>query len=139
MLAPMASFLADEAWEAAGETGSVHQENFLPRLNVPLVDLAALFELRDKVFLALEAGRKEGLFTTNGTAKVELCSEVLLPEAEMKEFLGVHDLYLNTGPFKVAATASSLEKCPRCWNHAPNVSPVCVRCAMAVDGSGEGR
>ncbi len=150
LLAPILAFTADEAWEHAGNSDSVHEQDF------PTADPAfdkgytAIFDrlqqLKSTIQIAIEARIKEKAFTKNNEASVTL----VLPEGEQetvldllndadfaKEFFIVSELKLSNG----AELSALVEKtqypmCPRCRRYEPavNVDCLCARCAAVMQG-----
>ncbi|MFN0125698.1 MAG: isoleucine--tRNA ligase [Verrucomicrobiales bacterium] len=154
LFAPILAFTADEAWENAGHTDSVHLEDFPDpdpafetATSTPVVD--ALLLARESIQREVEKLRQAKLVGSNNEAAVTLhipadhrLASLLDDAATVAEFLIVSDLTLVPaaagGELRVQAALTSLPKCERCWRHLPNVGtcaahPVlCRRCAEVV-------
>ena len=158
MLAPVATFLAEDVWRAlpgGGGTDSVLLTDF-PAPAAEWIDdaLAARFErllaVRSAVTKALEAERQAGNIGHSLEARVALAAPRELAEllrgneAFLAELFIVSQVTLEPGPLPespllpglgIAVAAASGEKCTRCWNYRLDVSSVaafpgaCGRCA----------
>jgi isoleucyl-tRNA synthetase len=151
LLAPVLAFTADEAWEAAGQAGSVHEQDF------PVPDpgfagsgaseaIAQLQGVRDVLQQEIDRARKEKLIGSNLEAAAVLtvpeghgAAAVLADLETAKEFLIVSDLTVARGEaFGVLVRRTACEKCARCWRHLPDVGQhaghplLCGRCAGAL-------
>ncbi|MES2707767.1 MAG: isoleucine--tRNA ligase [Verrucomicrobiota bacterium] len=149
LLAPILAFTADEAWEFAGNTDSVHEQDF------PVPDpafagtaatdrIAELQKLRDVIFQEVDKARKEKLIGSNLEASVSLtvpadspAAAALADGAEASEFFILSDFKFEAKSGAVpAATVSrtSNGKCLRCWRHLPDIGvnpahpQLCGRC-----------
>jgi isoleucyl-tRNA synthetase len=159
LVAPILSFTADEVWEylpkIAGREVSVHLAQF-PKPEEIFADTSApllekwkmIFNLRDKVMLALEEARKEKRIGKGLEANVEIrySGELLNEftvlreyEESLKEILNVSKVTLIDDPSnEIKAIPASGSKCARCWNFMPEVSHygiwenVCTRCHGAL-------
>jgi isoleucyl-tRNA synthetase len=134
LLAPILAFTADEAWEHAGHTGSVHTAVF-PEPDASLRDEAAekRFEqwlsLRAVIAQALEPARQQKLIGNAQEAEVQLEiseDEVLTGirgfEEELEEVLILSHLEISKGAATVARVQRNHNpKCSRCWRHKPSV------------------
>ena len=145
LLAPILAYTAEEAWEHAGHTDSVHEQDF-PTAD-PAFDagLTAIFDrlqqIKSVIQVAIEAQVKAKAFNKNNEAVVTLtlpqdeAAEVvaLLEDAEFaKTFFIVSGLNVVRGA-ELAATAekTSHGMCPRCRRYEPAVNEegLCERCA----------
>ncbi len=151
LLAPVLAYTADEAWEFAGRTGSVHLETF-PERDEALADAAleahfeTLLSLRAIIAQAIEPARKQKLIgnaleaaVTLSIAEPELLKKLQGNEAELEEFFIVSKLTLAAGSETVASLVpTSDKKCARCWRHKlsvgvnPDHPELCDRCAAVV-------
>jgi isoleucyl-tRNA synthetase len=145
------AFTADEAWEAAGQAGSVHEQDF------PVPDpafagsgaseaIGQLQGVRDVLQQEIDRARKEKLIGSNLEAAAVLtvpeghgAAAVLTDLETAKEFLIVSDLVVERGgAFGVEVRRTSCGKCARCWRHLPDVGQhaghplLCGRCAAAL-------
>jgi len=145
ILAPILVFTADEAWEHAGNEGSIHEQDF------PVVDadfstgeatqlVNGLLEIRAVIQTSIEVQVQAKAFNKNNEADVALtlpadhpCYEVLQDGEFVKEFFIVAGLTVLAGD-EVSATAKATEHCmcPRCRRYEPVVSDVCQRCTDVV-------
>lgn len=145
LMAPILVFTADEAWEHAGNEGSVHEQDFpvtdpeyASGESIQLVD--SLLEVRAVIQTAIEEQVQAKSFNKNNEADVTLtlpadhpCREVLADRALVTEFFIVAGLKLETGDV-LAATAKATEHsmCPRCRRYEPLVSDICQRCSAVI-------
>ncbi len=148
LLAPILSFTADEAWQHAGNSDSVHEQLF-PEPD-PAYDKGytsifnRLQQLKSCIQISIEAQVKAKVFNKNNEASVTL----ILPEGEnetvvellndadfAKEFFIVSELRVVSGE-QLAATAekSPYTMCPRCRRYEPAVNEegLCARCAAVM-------
>ncbi len=141
LLSPILVFTADEAWEHAGNEGSVHETEF------PVVDpefsggesiaqVDRLLELRAVIQTAIEEQVQAKAFNKNNEADVTLtlpadhpCRSMLDDREFVTEFFILAGLTVVDGD-EVSATAKATEHsmCPRCRRYEPLVSDVCQRC-----------
>jgi isoleucyl-tRNA synthetase len=158
MLAPIATFLADDVWRAlpgGGGTDSVLLTDF-PEPPAEWADdaLAARFErllaVRSAVTKALEAERQAGHIGHSLEARVALAAPPELAELLagnelfLAELFIVSQVTLEDGPLPespllpglgIAVSPASGEKCGRCWTYRRDVGSVaafpgaCGRCA----------
>jgi isoleucyl-tRNA synthetase len=147
LLAPVLSFTADEAWEYAGKTESVHLELF-PEPEAAYAGTAAsdpiaqLSRLRDLAQVAIDAAVKADEFKKRESASVVFHlpagdpARALLEgaRAEALEFLMISDFGLaDGGEAKATVSATSHAECPRCRRSLPLVaSGLCQRCNDVV-------
>jgi isoleucyl-tRNA synthetase len=154
LLAPILVFTADEAWEFAGRTTSIHLESF-PEPDATLRDEALeahfdqLLELRGVIAQSVEAARAENLIgnALEGAVALQIADEPLFKqlqsrEAELEELFILSDLTLiasDETSARVVRTART--KCARCWRHRESVGEnaahpeLCDRCAEVVSAS----
>ena len=153
LLAPILAFTADEAWEFAGHTESVHAQNFpkpdpefAEALATPKIE--ALLSLRADIQQEIEKARQEKLIGSNLEGRVEVTLSKGHPVASigesqdtLSEFLIVSDLSItegDTGKTTVTVTRTDHEKCERCWRFLPDIGrneahpTLCGRCTEVV-------
>lgn len=145
LLAPILAYTCEEAWEHAGNEGSVHEQDF-PTAD-PAFDkgYSAIFkrlqEFKSCIQIAIEAQIKAKAFNKNNEASVTL----ILPEGEnstllellndgdfAKEFFILSDIRIENGSeLGAKAEKSPHEMCPRCRRYEPSVNDeeLCQRCA----------
>ncbi|OGW91829.1 MAG: isoleucine--tRNA ligase [Omnitrophica bacterium RIFCSPHIGHO2_02_FULL_63_14] len=160
LLAPVLAFTCEEAWEALGEEGSIHlQEWPKPRPKNRDARLEARWErflgVRDRVLKALEDKREKKEIGNSLEADVELTVQ----NSDEAEFLGsfgedlaalmlVSDAKVTLGASgagtpAVAVRKASGKKCERCWNRRASVGAdavhpgLCRRCLDAVKELGK--
>jgi isoleucyl-tRNA synthetase len=151
LLAPILAYTADEAWEFAGHTDSVHEHDF------PVPDsafagseatqaIASLQTVRDAVQQEVDKARKEKLIGSNLEAAATLtvpdnhaAAAVLKDTETAGEFLIISDLKIRSGDaFGVTVARTGFHKCQRCWRHLPDIGSnakhpaLCGRCADVV-------
>jgi len=151
LLAPILAYTADEAWEFAGHTDSVHEHDFPqpdPAFagNEATLAIAQLQTVRDAVQQEVDKARKEKLIGSNLEAAAEVtvpathAAAAVLKETETAgEFLIISDLKIRSGDaFGVTVARTAFQKCQRCWRHLPDIgvnakhSALCGRCAEVV-------
>lgn len=148
LLAPILAYTADEAWEHAGHTDSVHEQDF------PTADAAfdagleptfeRLLQIKSVIYVAIQAQIQAKAFNKNNEAAVTLtipenedaAVAALLEDADFaKEFFIIASLKVQKGT-ELAATAAKTEyaMCPRCRRYEPAVNEdgLCARCAAIV-------
>ena len=151
LLAPILVFTADEAWEFAGKTTSIHLEK-LPSANAALRDPALeaqveeLLKLRGVIAQAVEPATQSKLISKalEGAITLEIADANLLASlegkaSELEEIFILSDLKLAAGPeTKASLVPTPYAKCARCWRHRPSVTTIaahpelCDRCAEVV-------
>ena len=171
-LAPVLSFTAEEIWSfiPGSRSRSVFLETWYERLpaaeseHFPLAFWERVLAVREAVSKELEKLRVAGGIGASLEAEVDLyCDEELLPalsrlEDELRFALIVS--YARVHPVTarpedsvqsgmpglwVKVTASSYQKCGRCWHLRADVGEyaqhptLCGRCVDNVDGAGEAR
>ena len=146
LLAPILAFTADEAWQYAEASGSVHLQEFPqenPRSDTAIEQMSELLRLRAVVGQAIEKARQEKLIGNALEAAVTLHSNSAVTsqigKEELEEFFILSDLTVqpaSEASVSVAKTAHA--KCARCWRHRPTVGAsaehpeLCDRCAEVV-------
>ncbi|NHM16214.1 isoleucine--tRNA ligase [Eggerthellaceae bacterium zg-887] len=168
VMTPILSFTTDEVWEhypramreRAGRVGNVQlagwpdASDFVPALpadegRAALESFAVALEARDAAMKALEEARGAKLVNKSQEAVVELTAPAeakaaldALGEGVLEELFIVASVTVVEGDeFAATVSASTSEKCPRCWNyrelggnaHHPDV---CGRCGDALDAIG---
>ena len=152
LLAPILAYTADEAWEFAGNTDSIHLEPF-PEVDQGFDGTEAttavngLLQVRAVIQQSIEKARQEKTIGGNLEASVTLdleegspLSGLLKTPDVIEEFFILSDLTINSGATATAASVSRTDypKCPRCWKHESTVGQaadhplLCGRCAEVV-------
>ena len=146
LLAPILAFTADEAWEFAGRTGSVHLETF-PQADAALRDEALeakvdeWLRLRGIVYQqAIEPARQAKTLAKSLEGAVTLAlpeaqrAALTAEQAELEEFFIVSELVFANGSEPGATVIRSGQKqCARCWRYVPLATEdLCGRCAEAL-------
>lgn len=146
LLAPILAYTSDEAWEHAGFSGSVHEQDF------PVADEAwapsdisvkfdALLEARGVIQTAIEEKVQAKVFSKNNEASVTVtvpesfaCFNELQNREFATEFFILSDLKVEKGSeFTAVAEATEHAMCPRCRRYEPLlVSGLCGRCSEVV-------
>ncbi|MEQ1839760.1 MAG: class I tRNA ligase family protein, partial [Verrucomicrobiales bacterium] len=149
LIAPVLAYTADEAWEYAGHSTSVHLELF-PEADPAFasdeatVKIAHLSRLRDLAQVAIDAAVKADEFKKRERAEVVFhlptddAARAVLNEApeEALEFLMVSSISVEStdGPARATVAVTTHEECPRCRRsltlHAG--SSLCSRCDEVV-------
>ncbi len=148
LLAPILAYTCDEAWEHAGHSDSVHEQDF-PEAD-PVYDagltpvFARLQQIRNVIQVAIEAQIKAKVFNKNNEALVQITVPGKEDEAVLdllrnsdfaKEFFIVSEVQVNVGD-QLAATAQKTlhTMCPRCRRYEPAVNDegLCERCAAMM-------
>jgi isoleucyl-tRNA synthetase len=153
LLAPILAYTADEAWEHAGWSQSVHLALF-PEADSSLRDEAVekRFEqwlgLRAVIAQALEPARQQKLIGNAQEAEVQLeindddvfASTVGMSE-ELEEVLILSHLEISKGAATIAHVRRNQNaKCSRCWRHKPEVGrsvvfpELCDPCQVVMAG-----
>ncbi len=148
LLAPILAYTCDEAWEHAGHSDSVHEQDFPeadPMYDTGLTSVfARLQQIRNVIQVAIETQIKAKAFNKNNEAVVQLT----IPEKEdaavlgllrnpdfAKEFFIVSEVQVSVGE-QLTATAqkSPHAMCPRCRRYEPAVNDegLCGRCAAMM-------
>jgi isoleucyl-tRNA synthetase len=146
LLAPILVFTADEAWEFAGHTASVHIET-LPQPDASRRDEALEAKVEEWLRLralvyqqAIEPARQAKTIAKSleGAVTLEVPeaqrSAFEGAKAELEEFLIVGELTLAAGAEpKATVIRCGQPQCPRCWHHRPLAARgVCARCDEAL-------
>lgn len=150
LLAPILAYTCDEAWEHAGHTDSVHEQDFpealpaTPEEDRIIADFDRLQQIKSIIQVAIEAQIKAKEFNKNNEAVVDLTIPAdeaptvaaLLQDKEFaKEFFIVADVNVTTGDtLAAAAHKSGYAMCPRCRRYEPaaNEDGLCARCAAVL-------
>ena len=170
-LAPILSFTAEEIWGYIpghnNKDDSLFTETWYsgwPTIEaVNMDDWSELHLIRDEVNKALEETRQKGEIGSPLAAEVTLYADPkVLPKltrlGEELRFLlitsaaSVHplasvpaNLVVNERGIAIQVTASSFEKCARCWHRRPDVGgdkehpELCLRCVGNISGQNEAR
>ena len=149
LLAPILAYTCDEAWEHAGHSDSVHEQDFPdvdPAYDTGLTPVfARLQQIRSVIQVAIEAQIKAKVFNKNNEAVVHLTVPAgedpavlaLLRNADFaKEFFIVSDVQVSPGDqLSAVAQKSPHAMCPRCRRYEPAVNDegLCARCASIMD------
>ena len=151
LLAPILAYTCDEAWEHAGHTDSVHEQDFPVADPAMVRGLSATFnrlqQIKSVIQVAIEAQIKAKAFNKNNEAVVRLTLPAdedaavldLLGDAEFaKEFFIVSGLSVERGD-ELSATAEKTPyaMCPRCRRYEPavNAEGLCERCADVLNST----
>lgn len=149
LLAPILAYTAEEAWEHACHTDSVHEQDFPAAEAAFDAGLEPVFarlqQIKSVVQVAIESQIKAKVFNKNNEAAVALTLPAdedakvlaLLQDAEFaKEFFIVADMKVSTGA-ELAATAvkTPYTMCPRCRRYEPAVDEdgLCARCHAVME------
>ncbi|MBK1853461.1 isoleucine--tRNA ligase [Verrucomicrobiaceae bacterium 5K15] len=145
LMAPILAFTADEAWEHAGNEGSVHEQDF-PEVDAEFAPgeaietVNALLEIRAVIQTAIEEQVQAKAFNKNNEADVTLtlpadhpCAELLNDRDFVTEFFILSKLTVENGA-EITATAKATDHgmCPRCRRYEPLVTDLCQRCSEVV-------
>ncbi len=148
LLAPILAYTADEAWEHAGHSDSVHEQDF------PVADpayetgatatFARLQQIKSVIQVAIDAQVKAKAFNKNNEAVVALTVPededaavlALLRDAEFaKTYFIVSGLSVTVGKeLSAAASKTPHTMCPRCRRYEPaaDADGLCARCAAVL-------
>ena len=151
LLAPILAYTADEAWEYAGNTASIHLETFPdtdPDFSgdTATLQVAQLLRLRDEAQIAIDEAIKAGHFRKRERASLALAlpaDDPARPLLESRrddvlEFLMVSDYTLADGAeVKATVRETADPECPRCRRSLPvgghpSHPELCGRCAEVV-------
>ena len=144
-MAPILAFTADEAWEHAGNEGSIHEQDF-PEVdpdfesNEAIEQINALLEIRAVIQASIEEQVQAKVFNKNNEADVTLtlpsdhpCLGLLENRDFVTEFFILSKLnVVHGGEISATAKATDYEMCPRCRRYEPLVTDVCQRCSEVV-------
>jgi len=146
LIAPILAYTADEAWEFAGHTESIHLETF-PDADPGYDGDAAIMQieqpnrLRDLAQVAIDAAIKDDHFKKRERAAVTFhlpasdSAAALIRNQfdDVSEFLMISSIELgeNSDEAGATVTATSFEECPRCRRSVELVagSELCSRCS----------
>ena len=145
LIAPILAFTADEAWEHAGNEGSIHEQDFPVadpdfQSGEAVAQIDMLLELRAVIQTAIEKEVQAKAFNKNNEAHVTLAlpenhpsRELLTDRDFVTEFFILADLQLELGN-EITAKAKATEHamCPRCRRYEPLVTELCSRCSEVV-------
>lgn len=148
LLAPILVYTCDEAWEHAGHTDSVHEQDFPEPCAEFDTGLTATFarlqQVKSVIQVAIESQIKAKAFNKNNEAVVSLSIPAdedaavvaLLTDTEFaKEFFIISGLHVQTGA-ELSATAEKTPHamCPRCRRYEPATTAegLCARCAAVM-------
>ena len=148
LLAPILAYTCDEAWEHAGHSDSVHEQDFPeadPAYDTGLTPVfTRLQQIRSVIQVAIEAQIKAKVFNKNNEAVVQITVPAQEDEAVLallrntdfaKEFFIVSDVQVQVGDQLVAVAAKSPHNmCPRCRRYEPaaDAEGLCERCAVVM-------
>ena len=154
-MAPFLSFTAEEAWKIFGQSESIYLETYQ---TIPAADEALLAkwerlrQIRDAVNKEIENVRAAGTVGSSLQAAVTLAAapedhELLASLGDDLKFVFiVSTITLVAGSaLQISVTASSNEKCERCWHYRADVGAdtahptLCGRCTSNLYGAGEPR
>ncbi len=145
LIAPILAYTADEAWEFAGNTESIHLEIF-PEADstydgdAAILQIEQLNRLRDLAQVEIDAAIKDDQFKKRERAAVTFHLPDGDPAAalirnqfdDVAEFLMISSIEMgeNSDEARASVTATSLEECPRCRRSIAlaSESELCVRC-----------
>ncbi len=148
LLAPILAYTTEEAWEHAGNTDSIHEQDFPtadPAFDTGISEtFARLQQIKSCIQVAIEAQVKAKAFSKNNEASVTLTIPAdedakvaaLLKDIDFaKEFFIVAEMSVVEGA-ELSATASKTANCccPRCRRYEPAVNEemLCARCATVM-------
>lgn len=145
LISPILVFTADEAWEHAGNSGSVHEQDFPepdPDFSTgeAIESVEKLLEIRAVIQTAIEEQVQAKAFNKNNEAAVTLtlpeghsCMDLLQDRDFVTEFFILSDLEIVSGDeLSATAAATQHEMCPRCRRYEPLVTDICQRCSEVV-------
>ena len=166
VLSPILSFTTEEVWSFWPETlkeegreesvqlaGWPDKAKFMPSIDFKtqdslLSDFKLLFELRDAGTRAIERAREDGIIKKSQEADItiyatddQIAVANKYPPKMLVELLICASVKLkNTEEEEASAevVATTLEKCPRCWNHVKlggveGHDDVCERCGHVLE------
>lgn len=150
LLAPILAYTADEAWEFAGHTESVHLQTF-PEVNSELVDAEVESRVSEWLDLrallnteAVEPARRDKVIAKSVQAAAtltvpgDLAGRLEAVREELEEFFIVAELRIEVaeGDPQASVVRSEHDGCARCWRAIPaaggTAGDLCDRCAEAV-------
>ncbi len=163
LLAPVLSFTAEEIWQLAGHSGERGESVFLESWHdLPvqgnevalLARWSRLRELRAMTTKRIEELRVAGSVGSSLQAEVTLLAagddyDLLASLGDDLKFVLITSaarVEKSEGETRVEASASSHQKCERCWHYRDDVGDaddehpgLCGRCISNLHGSGESR
>ena len=139
-------FTADEAWQHAKASGSIHLQEFPQqeqRGDKVTGQVTELLRLRGVIGQAIEKARQDKLIGNALEAAVVLNSNSSvtseIDKDELEEFFILSDLTVQPATEASAVvTQTAHKKCARCWRHRPSVGTsaaypdLCDRCEAVV-------
>ena len=151
LLAPILAYTADEAWEFAGHSSSVHLETF-PEPDPEFAGseasnhIAQFERLRDAAQICIDESVKAGQFRKRERAALEVSLPSDDPAAALLtdrrddalEFVMVSDFQQTEGDeLRVTVTETSHSECPRCRRSLPlgevaEYPDLCQRCGEVL-------
>jgi isoleucyl-tRNA synthetase len=158
LVAPILPHTAEEIWdflpESSAKTESVHlalwpEPN--PEYDDPALDAewSRLREARERIFVEIEAMRKDKRLGSSQEARVELTADpataLALDPATLALVCSVSEAVVTADPSLAAGTMSARAersphpKCERCWNLRPTVGQssahptLCERCVRVIE------
>ncbi len=146
ILAPMLVHTTEEVWDHLNpDSESIHLQAFpeVKDYSVNEEEWDALFELRTKVFKALEEARAEKVIGKSLEAKLvlvlpkDLKSNVESKITKLAQWLTVSQCEVSEGDLSVKVVKAAGTTCPRCWNvveHTHTEDGLCDRCAEVLNG-----
>jgi isoleucyl-tRNA synthetase len=146
LLGPILVFTADEAWQHAKASGSIHLQEFPQqeqRGDKVTGQVTELLRLRGVIGQAIEKARQDKLIGNALEAAVVLNSNSSvtseIDKDELEEFFILSDLTVQPATEASAVvTQTAHKKCARCWRHRPSVGTsaaypdLCDRCEAVV-------
>jgi isoleucyl-tRNA synthetase len=146
LLGPILVFTADEAWQHAKASGSIHLQEFPQqeqRGDKVTGQVTELLRLRGVIGQAIEKARQDRLIGNALEAAVVLNSNSSvtseIDKDELEEFFILSDLTVQPATEASAVvTQTAHKKCARCWRHRPSVGTsaaypdLCDRCEAVV-------
>jgi isoleucyl-tRNA synthetase len=146
LLGPILVFTADEAWQHAKASGSIHLQEFPQqeqRGDKVTGQVTELLRLRGVIGQAIEKARQDKLIGNALEAAVVLNSNSSvtseIDKDELEEFFILSDLTVQPATEASAmVTKTAHKKCARCWRHRPSVGTsaaypdLCDRCEAVV-------
>ena len=89
------------------------------------------FNLKDKVYQALEKARQEQIIKKNNEATVFVRKEIGIKEQQLAKWLNVAEV-IYTDNNNIQVINNNYDKCLRCWNHYNKKdmanNEICTRC-----------
>ena len=173
LIAPILSFTADEIWQniPGSRVESVFLSNFADGVaeyseldafpdafwqqilavktvvNKELEAKRAAKELGSSLSAEVDIYCNDDLAKQLNSLDAELCFALIVSRAKVHSIADAPDQASSTelNNVKIVVSASSHEKCERCWHHTTDIGlsvdhpSLCARCVVNVDGDGEPR